>query len=272
MARLLYGAPTIYGTTPWGTGVWGSGDILLPDALLLTNNNQDIKADTWSLLFADGSASAGDEVKGRQAVLEGTFGALDRAAFRQLCDELRYTCSQPNLKLQLVPGGGYLNLGRLLGVDEDPERLMDWTVAKCRITWQCDDPFWYAEQMQTVTFNLTGNTTLTVEAGRNVGLPECWRGVHPLITVVSPGFLTVNTFTLRNVTDGGLQLRYSDPQLKNGKSATIDCIAGTATRDDGTNTLRYMEGEFLRLLTKRNTLEYEGTSCTLTISWRPRWL
>lgn len=238
----------------------------------MTANNQDTKAENWTLLFADGAASAGDEIKARQVILEGTLGEMDRATFRAMVDELRYVCSRPGLKLQLVPGGGYLNLSRLVAVDDDPEKLFDWAVSKVRITWMADDPFWYATELQTRTYSLTGDTTLNIEAGKNIGLPTCNRGVSPIITLTSPGFLPLASATLRNVTDDSLQLRYSDPLLKNGNSATIDCIMGTAKRDDGTNTIRYLEGEFLRLLTKRNVVEYEGTACTLTISWRPRWL
>lgn len=271
MARLI-GSSSTWGSGTWGGGVWGSGVLELPPGLVLANNNQDTKAENWSLLFADGAYSAGEEIKARQVILEGTLGEMTREAFRQAVDELRYVCSQPGLKLQLVSGGGYVHLSRLVAVDEDPERLFDWTVAKVRITWMCDDPFWYAPDLETRTFELTGDTTLTIDAGKNVGLQQCNRGVSPLITCTSPGFLPVASFTLRNLTDESLQCRYSDPLLKNGNSATIDCVAGTATRSDGTNTIRYFEGEFLRLLTKRNTIEYEGTQCTLSISWRPRWL
>ena len=271
MARLLSDGMT-WGSSSWGSCTWGSGVLELPPGLVLTNNNQDTKNEQWSLLFADGAFSAGEEIKARQVVLEGILGATTRSEYRAMVDELRYVCSRPGLKLQLVEGGGYLHLAHLVGVDDDPEKLFDWSVAKVRITWIAADPFWYASALQTRTFSLSGTTSLIVDAGRNVGLPECNRGVSPTLKITSPGFLPVSTFLLRNVTDGGLQCRYSDPYLKNGNSATIDCVAGTASRDDGANTLRYFEGEFLRLLTKRNVLEYEGTACTLAISWRPRWL
>lgn len=272
MARLIAGTGTTWGSSLWGSSVWGSGVVELHPALCMANNNQDTKAENWSLLFADGAYSAGDEIKPRTVSLEGNLGEMTREAFRQVVDQLRYVCSRPGQKLQLVPGGGYLNLSRLVGVDEDPEKLFDWSVGKVRVTWMCDDPFWYAEQLETRTYSLTGDTTLNIEAGKNVGLAECFRGVSPLITCTSPGFLPVSSFTLRNLTDESLQCRYSDPLLKNGNSASIDCVRGVVTRDDGTNTIRYFEGEFLRLLTKRNVVEYEGTACTLTFSWRPRWL
>lgn len=270
-ARLISEGST-WGGGSWGSSHWGSGVLELPPGLVMANNNQDSKGETWSFLFADGSFSAGDEIKARSVTLSGILGANTRAEYRAMVDELRYLCSKPGLKLQLVPGGGYLNLARFLGVDDDPEQLFDWSVAKVAVTWQCDDPFWYAEQLESRTVALTGDGTFYIDAGKGAGLQRCTRGVSPLITCTSPGFLPVSSFTLRNVTDESLQCRYSDPLLKNGNSATIDTVQGLVTRDDGTNTIRYFEGEFPRLLTRRNTFEYEGTQCTLTFTWRPRWL
>lgn len=271
MAKLLGTAGASWGSGIWGTSICGAGDYELPGCLVMGDNNVDTKAETWSLTFSDGSYSAGDEVKARQAILTGTFMQMDRATFRTLCDELRYRCSVPGLKLQVNPGA-YLNLGRMLSFDEDPAELWDWTVAKLRVSWHCDDPFWYATTAETRTISLSGSGTFLVNAGAGAGLKRIYRGVSPQITCTAPSFLPVPSFTLTNETDEGLQLRYSDPYLKNGNSATIDCVRGTATRDDGQNTIRYLEGEFLRLLTRTNHFSYDGPACTLTFSWVPRWL
>lgn len=271
MAKLLGTAGGTWGAGVWGTALAGSGAYELPGCLVLGDNNVDTKTDTWSLVFADGSYSAGDEVKPRQAILTGTFMQPDRATFRALCDELRYRCSVPGLKLQVNPGA-YLNLSHMLSFDEDPAELWDWTVAKVRVSWHCDDPFWYATTPEVRTVSLSGPGTFFIEAGPGAGLRQNHRGVCPQITCTAPGFLPVASFTLRNDTDDGLQLRYSDPYLKNGNSATIDCVQGTATRSDGQNTIRYLEGEFLRLLTRTNRFTYDGPECTLTFSWIPRWL
>jgi len=270
MARFL-GKGDIWGGCSWGTGIWG-GNYELPACLVLSDNNVDTKTDTWSLTFSDGNYSAGDEVKDRRAILTGTFMQMERATFRSMCDELRYQCSKPGLKLQLVAGGPYLNLSHMLSFDEDPEALFDWTVAKLRVSWQCDDPFWYALTPEVRTIPLSGSGTFLVNAGAGAGLKGCNRGVFPLIKCTAPTFLPVPSFTLTNNSDEGLQLRYSDPYLKNGNSATIDCVLGKATRSDGENTIRYMEGEFLRLLTRTNSFAYSGPACTLEFSWIPRWL
>lgn len=270
MAKLL-GSGLTWGTGIWGSSTWGA-DYELPACLVLADNNVDTKTETWSLVFSDGTYSAGDEVKDRKAVLTGTFGQMDRATFRDLADEIRYQCSRPGLRLQLVAGGPYLNLAHMVSFDEDPEQLFDWSVAKLRVAWQCDDPFWYAPTPEVRTISLSGPDTFVIEAGAGAGLKGCVRGVFPQIKCISPGFLPVSSFTLANLSDDGLQLRYSDPYLKNGNSATIDCVKGKATRSDGTNTIRFLEGEFLRLLTKSNTFSYNGPACTLEFTWVPRWL
>lgn len=270
MAKLL-GSGSRWGSTVLGAGTCG-GDYELPACLVLSDNNVDTKTETWSLSFSDGSFSAGDEIKDRKATLTGTFGQMTRSAFRTLCDELRYECSKPGLRLQLVAGGPYLNLSHMVSFDEDPEQLFDWSVAKIRVSWQCDDPFWYAITPEVRTFALSGSGSFRINAGLSAGLKGCNRGVFPLIQVTSPAFLPVPSFTLQNVSDDGLQLRYSDPYIKNGNSAFIDCARGVSYRDDGANSVRFLEGEFLRLLTKTNNFVYDGPACTLTFTWVPRWL
>jgi len=267
MPRLLSSA---WGSFVWGGAPFGAG-FELPECLILRDNNTDHKVETWNLTFADGSRSTGTEVKDRRAILEGTFGANTRAEFRTYIDSLRYACSLPNQKLQIVDNGPVLNVSRLVSIDEDPENFFDWSVAKVRIQWHCDDPFWYELTPQTRTFNPSGNTTLTLDAGPGASLKQNLRGQSPVITITSPGFASVTTFQLTNTTDGGLQFRYQDPYLKNGAVSVIDCVNGTVTRD-GTNSIQYFEGEFLRLLTESNSLAYVGPACQIDFTWNHRWL
>lgn len=239
--------------------------------MLLRDNNQDHKVETWSLSFADGARSVGTEVKDRRAILEGNFMANSRAEFRAYVDQLRYACSLPDQKLQIEDDGPILNVSRLISIDEDPENFFDWSVAKIRIQWQCDDPFWYSLTRQTRSFSPTANTTLTIDAGTGAGLKQCLQGQHPTITITSPASSSVPTFQLANSSDNGLQLRYLDPYLKNGAVSIIDCVNGTVTRD-GDNAIQYFEGEFLRLLTASNTIAYTGPACTIEFAWNHRWL
>lgn len=240
----------------------------LPVGLTLKDNSFETKVERQDLLFADGRFSTGEEIDERKLVVEGYVEADDRAAHLALMQDLRYRCSLPGQRLR-INSGQYINLARLRSFDDEPETGWDRTLSKVKIEWQVDDPFWYSETEQVRTFSLSGDGSFSVDLS---AFPNCNRGQHPKIKISSPVFLPVATFQLTNTSDGGLTLRYGDPYLGFGNYATIDCVAGTATRSDGTNTIRYLEGEFLRLLGGVNNFAYVGPACDLEFRWRPRWL
>lgn len=263
-------APLSWGGGPvWGSGTWGgTGDLVtqLPPALRLTKAGFAQRVETAKRIFSDGRHSWGDEVDDREAIVEGLVETASRAEMLVLMDTLRHRCQIPGQRLR-IDAGRFLALTRLREFEDEPLPGFDRAVTKLRLVWQCDNPYWQAETEQVRTVELSGNTDFEV----SLGLPRCLRGQHPRITVTAEPFLALGTFTLESLTDGGLQFRYSDPLLINGASAVIDCAAGTVTRGS-TNTLRYFEGEFLRLLDGVNTLRYTGIACTLEFRWRHQWL
>ena len=259
----------VYGTGVFGLSLYGAGDsIKLPIGLTLKDNSFENKVDRQDLLFADGRVSYGEEVEEKKLVVEGYVEADDRAAHLALMNQLRYQASIPGQRLR-INSGHYINLARLRSFDDEAETAWDRTLAKVKIEWQVDDPFWYSEDEETRTFSMGGDGTFSIDLS---SLPNCYRGQHPQITIGSPVFLPVATFQLTNDSDGGLSCRYGDPYLGFGNSATIDSVYGTVTRSDDENTIRYFEGEFLRLVPGVNNFSYEGPACDLTFTWRHRWL
>ncbi|MBN9415978.1 MAG: hypothetical protein J0I12_11105 [Candidatus Eremiobacteraeota bacterium] len=270
---LQSGGGSRYGEGVFGLSIYGGGDavVQLPVGLVLKDNSFEAKIDRQDLMFADGRVSYGEEIEERKLVVEGYVDADDRAAHLALMNQIRYQACLPGQRLR-INTGHYINLARLRSLDDEPVEGMDRTVARVKIEWQVDDPFWYAESEETRTFAMGGNGSFQIDLS---SLPNCHRGQHPQITISSPVFLPVGTSQITNVTDGGLTCRYGDPYLGFGNSATIDCVAGTVTRLDGTtktNTIRYFEGEFLRMVPGLNDFSYVGPACTLTFKWRPRWL
>jgi len=260
----------VWGEGSWGTGVWGGGgDVVytFPSGIALKENTFEQRIEKSKRIFSDGRMSFGEEVDDRDAVLEGLVDADTRLELLALLDDMRYRCQGPNQRLR-INSGHFLNVAKLSKFEDEPERGFDRTVSRLRIVWQCDDPFWYSESLQSQSVSMAGNGTFTIDLS---ALPKCLRGQHPLITVTAPVYLPLPTFTLANTTDGGLQFRYADPLLTLGKSALIDCAAGTVVRD-GASSIRYFDGEFLRLVPGVNTFTYTGTACTLLFSWRHRWL
>lgn len=275
MARFVELVSQVAGSVWGGGGTWGGGGswgdcfraLQLPIGLTLKDNNLDFKVDREDLPFADGRVSYGEEVEERKIAAEGYVVADTRESLLSVMNALRY---QAQIAKRLrINSGHYINLARLRGIDDEAEAGFDRTLTRVKIEWQVDDPFWYAEDLQAREFSISGDTTLLVDL---TGLPDCFRGQHPQIIIQSPIYLPVGSVTLTNNSDGGLVLRYSDPSLGLGNSATIDCALATAKRSDGENTIRYFEGEWLRLVPGLNRISYVGPACTLTFKWRHRWL
>lgn len=258
----------LYGVLVWGQGQYGADVYTLPRSLTLRDNSFEVRRDRWELALADGARSEGGEIKDRRVAVEGNIYQGTRAATRALLDRIRYEASRPNLRLRM-DSGRFIYLAGLESFSEDPEALWDWQACRLRLQWQCDDPFWYAEQTRSVTYSLSGNTVLSLDG--LAGGRECVRGNHPVITLSPFSGESVPYFRLKNLSDEGAQFAYADPGLVGGQPVTINCVDGTVTRG-GENTVRYFEGDFIRLITGPNRLEYIGPAATLTIQWRPRWL
>ena len=266
---LLRGAapPAFWGSFLWGTGVWGNV-FQLPGTLTFRGDDQDWKFDSWEHVFGDGGASAGEEIKSKQVTVSGKVLAATRSAGENLLALLKLECGRIDQRLSLDGGATYIKVSRLKSFDARPTILSDRCLFDVTCTWRCDDPFWYGAQ-QSRSFSPLGNTVLSVDA--STGLKQCLRGQSPVITITAPSLASVPSVTLTNQSDANLQLRYSDPLLKNGASVTLDCFNGTVTRSDGTNTIQYFEGEFLRLL-GTDSIQYQGLSATVSFVWQHRWL
>lgn len=265
-----------WGAFVWGVDSWGVAVLPLDPGLTLQGNPIDTKLDTRNVLFSDGTKSEGSEIQGRKIIVSGTvvsdIGSRDD--HRATMDAIRYQCSRPMLRLRVDTANYYINLKALVSITEDATTGFDRSVSVVRLTFQADDPFWYSSTLQIVSNNLTGSGRFTVDGTVGAASPVS-RGLSPVITVTAPAGVSVGTFGLANVTDGGLNFGYADSALRDGASVAIDCFAGTITRTVlgvTTDATRYFSGEFLRILSKVNTFAYTGGAANVSLSWRPRWI
>ena len=273
MSVNLISAGSGWGTFIWGQDFWQDAIYELDPGLTLQSNPVDSKIDTRNILFNDGTISAGNEIQGRKIIVAGTVISDNRTAHRALMDLTRFECSRQGLKLSQDSETCYVNLAALVSLTEDAITGYDRAVSTVRITWQADDPFWYASASQSVTTSVTGTQTFPVDG--LAGGQMCTRGNSPVITVTAPPGGSVSGFTLANLSDGGLIMSYSDTSLVNGASVVIDCYNGTINRVSGLTTTpsaRFFDGEFLRLLTQINQIQYVGPPATVNFTWQPRWL
>lgn len=260
-----------YGEGAWGEFIWGLVDepYYLPAALVLDAEDQRFRIETHERTFSDGSHSEGEELRPRDVRISGRFWSETREAQQQLLAELRSRCAKPDQRLHAY-SNAYLKLARLDSFRAEPEPMTDRVMHQVEAVWQCDDPFWYRTTTEVRTYNLSGDSLIKINLGASSGLWPNQRGSHPVIRLTA-GLTPLGPIVLRNATDQHLQFRYSDPEMGPGKSAVIDCHQGRCYRG-AVNTNRYMEGEFLRLLSSENWLYYTGGPCTMRLEWRPRWL
>lgn len=249
---------------------WGGtvGDSLeLPASLRLESTECSFRSRSEERGYLAGSFVFGEEWDEREITVEGEVYAATHEDLRALERAIKAFAGRPNLKLK-YDADQYINLSRLRGkVTWDYLPQSGKTMAMVRLRWLCGDPFWYATDLVTQSVSLTGDDTIpvTVSAGS--------QPVHPVFTFTVPsgGDLT-DGFGLEQTTDDGMNFEYADPATDvEDVVVTVDCEQQTVSRD-GTNSLRYFQGELLRLLPGMNTLTYTGPAVDFALTYRPRWI
>lgn len=250
----------------------GLDDFCLPEGLVLQDNDFSIRHESIPLAYTDGAKLFGDEVQARDVEIAGKLFTETRAGHNAFMAALAARCRVPDQKLYRDPGGTwYMPIRKLKDMRSRYQRGWDRCFTDVQIVWASEDPYWYSESLVAVEFEPTGNAVFTVDPTAQTPAARAW--VSPVITITAPVSGSVSSVRLQNLTDGGLQLLYADLQLRNGASAVIDCHNGTVTRG-GTNTIQYLAAgsEFIRLLDRPNQVQYTGSACTISFTWRPREL
>jgi phage-related protein len=132
------------------------------------------------------------------------------------------------------------------------------------IKFRLECPFW-KDATEDVDDNiLTGDDTVSISNDGDYI-------VKPVITVDADQSVDIPSFTITNTTDGSMSFTYTDSNFLSGSCVEIDCAQSLITRDGGDSS-EYFTGNFLRLLTGTNSIDYEGAACTLTFTFRKVYL
>lgn len=243
---------------------------VLPDTLTYRDNSMEVMTRLAQAAFRPGGAELFTRMEARQIELEGdifrdTSGDLDtleRAIKKQVL--------LPHLKLKL-DSDRYINLAGLRSFKWVWRKVSGRRFATVRIVWDAADPFWYSWSRTTDTETIvpvSGEYTWTVTPSATLAT---WPMFPEIQVQTAVGQDLTTGFSLINETDEDLTFEYLDPGHEEGADATFNSEAATADLD-GTNSLRYFSGEFLRLLPGANSLKYAGTGqCTIRTRWRERW-
>ena len=163
----------------------------------------------------------------------------------------------------------YKDTSRYINVESMDLKNHTWIIgnskAKATLALYCPDPFWYTDDETT-----EGTWTVSASPDSNQVVNLGNIDVFPVIEITAAADLSAG-IELKNETDGDALFSYTDSSFTTGKKLTVDCVDGSVDLD-GTNTYRFLEGQFIRLLSGRNTLTYTGGDCSIVIKHRDRWL
>jgi hypothetical protein len=161
------------------------------------------------------------------------------------------------------PTDRYLVLTRLLSARSQFVEGTDYA-GQLELEFVCESPFWQDRIETSGVISATDSVYFTLF---NPGNIECF----PVFTVAGVAVSAFPYLALTNLTDSSQRLVYADSAVTLGTTLVFDAIAGTVTRGT-TNTLRYMTGSFLRLMSGANTLQYAGPSINMSYRFRPQYL
>lgn len=236
----------------------------LPETLVFVDDSAEARFREEDRLLSHGSHVNGNAVEARDIEIVGKVLSDDEATQRTLLRTIAQKCARENVKLR-YSSGFYINVARLRGIERKHRVMTGKKLTEVRLRFRATDPCWYGPSQQHVQ-SLAGNGTLTVTVDSSV-FPDA----VPVIQIQAPSVGSVGTLTLKNTSDGDRSCTYADTALRDGASVTLDSRDATATRGS-TNTVRFFEGRWLRLVAGANVLSYTGGACTITITWQPRWL
>lgn len=235
----------------------------IPKADFVGGFVSEVRSKLVELAFSHGGKDIGDgKVRPRGIRVRSVVTGVDAATFQTNRDNFFKAMAKINQTFA-YKSGRYIKVNAIR-VRSDKFIIGD-KKAVSEIELICGDPFWYADSLTTEsTWTVTSSPDTKVVA--NTGNVECL----PIIEITASESLSGGV-TLENQTDGNVSFSYVDPSFSTGKKLTVDCVAGTVDLD-GTNTIQYFSGQFLRLVAGNNTLEYTGGDCAIVIKHRDRWL
>lgn len=237
----------------------------LPDTLVFRNDSYKTRFREDDRLLSHGSHINGFAFEGRDVVVEGSVVSVDEATQRTLLRTIMQKSGRQDIKFR-YDSTFYKTIARLKDADIVHEVLTGKVLTDLKLVWRAKDPFWYSSSYVQHVETVTGDDTFTVTVDESV-FPD----VSPTIQIAAPSVGSVGTLTLENTSDDESRiLQYADTSLRDGASVTLDCRTAEASRG-GTDTIRFVDGNWIRLLPGDNVISYTGGACTITITHQPRW-
>jgi len=200
----------------------------------------------------------------RRISIMGFIPAATRQEYDFKFDQYMRLFWQHDLKLYRgVPTDRYLTLTRLVSSRAQFISGTDYA-GQIELEFICENPFWQDPVVISDSQTLVDSRYFSIF---NPGSVEC----YPLITVGGLATAAIPYLAFTNITDSNQRLVYSDSAVTLGTTLTFDAVLGQVQRGN-TNTLRYMTGSFIKLLSGVNTLQYNGSTIVYSLIARPQYL
>lgn len=234
----------------------------LPANFQLISSGFEKRMEIIAKAFGDGGADRGDNMVGvRQLSLEGQLSANADMQYDNKWDELVLKLTQKDFYLEdgdwriLIGGTRMINHSFLPGLRK--------RLSQIEIDLLALDPFWYYKSLSSKGEDCpTPPKQFVVLNGGNYS-------VYPVIKVTANA--NNSDMSIKNITDGDVLFSYQDTGFTTGKELLVDCKDGTV-KLEAANTIRYFNGQFLRLLPGNNTIEYNGADAHVSFEWYKRKL
>lgn len=234
----------------------------LPDNFHLVDAGFQRRMELIAKAFADGGVDRGDDmIDIRSLMLEGQLFAETDSQYDNKWNELILNLNQKDFHLE--DGDWRILIGRARMIDQIFPRGLRKRLGEIEIEFVALDPFWYHKDLSAKGEDCPTPPTQFVVI--NTGS----YAVYPIIKITA----NVNNpnMSVKNITDGDILFSYEDVGFTIDKKLVVDCKKGTVELEE-TNTIRYFDGQFLRLLPGNNTIEYDGADAHVSFEWYKRKL
>lgn len=219
--------------------------------------------DASSKVFQHGGINTADrKVDYREVTLDIILTGEDQRDYRNKVDTLKAYLFRQGQKL-FLDDERYINISSLSSIDETFYDGFYMVRSNLSVTLLALDPFFYDVYDQRQTLDVTTNPqSININNPGNADSP---------MTISITANEAIDNFSLKNVTDNGRLMTYSDANFTTGKTLVVSNLDGTVTLA-GTSTINNFSGTFLSLLAGNNTLTWTGGKCAIQIDFPVRWL
>jgi hypothetical protein len=238
-------------------------EFVLPKTFNIRSEPIAKKQSLMDVAFAHGARDVSDgKMTPRIVEVSGKIWADSDASYNIAWDALAEQIIKENFKLE--DRGRRINVWNVQDIQHVYPSLNRYRYGEVSLQFLCLDPFWYAAEQKTKTFNIAISPQIfEFEVLGNI---EIYPKIK--ITPTAPNA----DLTLEATTDGAKSFRIQDAGALAGTVTTVDCAEGTVSRD-GTNVIGKFSGQFLRLLGGRvNRFEYTGAPGQIVLEFYEAWL